>query len=114
MGRPNRAKDKDGDPLRTQNGKRLDCQKSISDRKKANLDRLKVSMQRAKALGGEIPILNSLSLQIPTSDSQFRIYRRTPSLSESQRSIVADALSVFPQSPQVPWVIFLKKGTYYY
>ncbi|KAL1811553.1 hypothetical protein ACET3Z_021618 [Daucus carota] len=53
MGRPNRAKDKDGDPLRTQNGKRLDCQKSISDRKKANLDRLKVSMQRAKALGGE-------------------------------------------------------------
>ncbi|WOH04278.1 hypothetical protein DCAR_0623687 [Daucus carota subsp. sativus] len=78
MGRPNRAKDKDGDPLRTQNGKRLDCQKSISDRKKANLDRLKVSMQRAKALGGEIPILNSLSLQIPTSDSQFRIYRRTP------------------------------------
>uniref|UniRef100_A0A166GBI1 Nucleolar protein 58/56 N-terminal domain-containing protein n=1 Tax=Daucus carota subsp. sativus TaxID=79200 RepID=A0A166GBI1_DAUCS len=54
MGRPNRAKDKDGDPLRTQNAKRLDCQKSISDRKKANLDRLKVSMQRAKALGGEV------------------------------------------------------------
>ncbi|XP_017229281.2 uncharacterized protein LOC108204391 isoform X3 [Daucus carota subsp. sativus] len=106
MGRPNRAKDKDGDPLRTQNAKRLDCQKSISDRKKANLDRLKVSMQRAKALGGEIPILNSLSLQIPTSASQFRIYRRTPSLSESQRSIVAGALSVFPQSPPVPWVGF--------
>ncbi|KAK1387231.1 hypothetical protein POM88_015409 [Heracleum sosnowskyi] len=102
MGRTNLARNKDNDPPRAQNARRLNRQKSRSVCKKPNLDRPKVSIERVRALAGEIALLNSAPRQFPTFDSQG-FWTLPVSISESQRSIVRDALSRF-QHGQPAWV----------